>query len=72
MLGKRIEQKREEKGWTRYMLAKQSGVSQSYIRPLEEGSNSPSIDVLIKISKALETSIDELVYETEETYENIT
>ncbi|MFU1797650.1 helix-turn-helix domain-containing protein [Paenibacillus azoreducens] len=66
-IGKRIAKKREEKGWSRYKLAKESGVSTSYIRPIEEDRHSPSLDVLIKISTVLDVSIDYLVEESKVT-----
>lgn len=60
-IGKRIAEKREEKGWSRYKLAKETGISTSYIRPIEEDKHSPTLDVLIKISTVLDVSIDYLV-----------
>lgn len=63
-IGKRIARKREEKGWSRYKLAKESGISTSYIRPIEEDKHNPSLDVLIRISTVLDVSIDYLVEES--------
>lgn len=54
---------RKEKGLTQEELVRLSGVAISQIRRYESGKSSPSLDVIIKIAKALGTSIDEMVFD---------
>lgn len=63
IIGIRITKLREKRGWTRYRLAKQSGVSYSYLTALEEGDHSPSLDVLEKIASGLEIELVDLLKE---------
>lgn len=51
----------EDKGWTRYRLSKESGVSMSVIYSLEQKESGPTADTLIKIADALGSTIDALV-----------
>lgn len=56
---------RQERGITVYELAKRSGLAQSFVWKLDQGiSKAPSIDTLIKLSKALNCDIGDL-YEAE-------
>lgn len=63
VIGIRITKLREERGWSRYRLSKQSGVSYSYLTALEEGDHSPSLDVLEKIAVGLEIELVDLLKE---------
>lgn len=60
-IGTRITQLRTAKGWSRYKLAKKSGLSFSYLTALEEDKHSPSLDVVAKIASGLEVTITELL-----------
>lgn len=55
-LGRRIRQKRREKGWTQARLAREIDYSEGHISHIEHGKH-PSIGVavLYKIAKALDT-----------------
>jgi len=54
---------REQKGITLLHLSKLSGVSVGYLCHLEKGSRSnPSLEVMEKISKALDKSIAEVFF----------
>ena len=48
-----IREKREELGLSQKELAEKSGITQSFLCDIEQGRSQPSIDVAIKIAKAL-------------------
>ena len=63
MYHNQIKKIREEKGLTLLTLSDLSGVSVGYLCHLEKGSrNNPSIEVMEKISKALNKSITEIFF----------
>ncbi|MNI98377.1 helix-turn-helix protein [compost metagenome] len=51
----------EHKGWTRYRLSKESGVTMSLIYSLGNKESGPSADTLVKIADAIGCTVDELV-----------
>lgn len=69
----RIIKLMDNRGWTKYRLAKESEVSQSTIHDIVSGKKtSPNINTISKIAKALDVSIDafsdESIEEAEEDY----
>lgn len=63
MYHNQIRKIREEKGMTLLKLSDLSGVSVGYLCHLEKGSrNNPSIEVMEKISEALNKSITEVFF----------
>lgn len=60
-LGKRLKQLRAERGLTQAALAKEAGVTLSYIGRLEIGMHDPQLSTLKKLAKALKCKISELV-----------
>ena len=66
-LNDRITELRTEKGLTKSQLARAIGVSPAYITLIENGTNRPSNELLIKISNALDiapTLLDESLIDT--------
>lgn len=63
-LGQNLAKFRKEKGLTQEDLVRLSGVAISQIRRYETDKSSPSLDVIIKLSKSLGVSIDEMVFDT--------
>ena len=61
--GKNLAKFRKEKGLTQEELVKLSGVAISQIRRYETDKSSPSLDVIVKLSKAIGVSIDEMVFD---------
>ncbi len=61
--GKNISKVRKEKGLTQQDLVRLSGVAISQIRRYEADKSSPTLDVIIKLAKALGVSIDEMVFD---------
>lgn len=52
---------RRQRGMSQVELAKRSGVSHGYISELENNLKSPTINILCKLAKALNCTLDELV-----------
>ena len=65
-LGKRIKNKRIEKGFTQEQLGELCALSAAHIGHIERGTRILSVDVLFRISQALDTSIDWLVIDSVE------
>lgn len=60
-LGKRIAKRRRELGLKQYQVSERAGLSDKYISCIETAKSIPSIDVLVKICDALETTPDSLL-----------
>ena len=59
---KSLKQLRKKKGWTQEKLAQQSGISFHTLIKIERGDiKSPRLETLLKIAKALDLSIDDLL-----------
>lgn len=56
-VGYRIKEKRDQKELTQLELSKVCGISKNYLSGIENGRNSPSIEVLNKISEALDAPL---------------
>ncbi|MCR2802495.1 helix-turn-helix domain-containing protein [Paenibacillus soyae] len=64
MIGERIKQLREDKGYSITKLADLAGVSKSYLSYIERNvQNNPSLQVLAKIAFHLDTNIEFLLGE---------
>lgn len=59
-LGKKIQRRRKEVGYTQEELADKIGVSRAYMGYIEQGRNAPSLEVLEKIAKHLKLSLSGL------------
>jgi transcriptional regulator with XRE-family HTH domain len=62
-IGERITQLRKAKNWSQDELAKQIDSSRVMIGKYERGDNLPSIEVIVKLAKAFEVSVDYLLGE---------
>ena len=60
-IGRRIKQKRMEKGLTQEKLAELVGIGPSHMSHLESGKTVASMDVFIELCNVLECSADELL-----------
>ncbi|MCI8404446.1 MAG: helix-turn-helix transcriptional regulator [Clostridia bacterium] len=60
-IGQRIQKYRTAKKLTQEQLADMTGISQKHISRLERGIHTPHFDMIIKIAKALDVSIDTFV-----------
>jgi transcriptional regulator with XRE-family HTH domain len=62
MLGQRIRQARERKGWSQRELARQAQVRQAIISELETGKKTDTIGIILKrLARALGVSVDFLL-----------
>jgi transcriptional regulator with XRE-family HTH domain len=62
-IGANVRRVREERGLSQTEVARRCGVAQPSIWGLERGEFNPSAPLLLKLSKALDTSTDELLKE---------
>lgn len=53
---------RKKKGWSQTDLADKTGTTLSHINKIETGKYKPSFEALVALAKALEVSLDDLVY----------
>ena len=60
-LGKRVRSRRTALNWTQERLAREIGVSTSFIGHIERGSRKASIDTLVQLANAMEISTDALL-----------
>ena len=60
MLGKNIKARRKELGLTQQELADILDMSLNFIGKIEVAFSKPSLDTLIEIAKALDTTVSEL------------
>lgn len=60
-IGQKIRELRKEKGWSQGDLGKKVGVHPQYLSAWETDSKTPSAEALIKLSRALNVSIDYLL-----------
>jgi len=58
---KRIKKYRGEVGMTQEDLSEKVGVSRVYIGYVEQGRNTPSLEILEKIAKALKVRLSDIV-----------
>lgn len=61
LLGLNIRNHRVELGWTQERLAREIGVSTSFIGHIERGSRTASLDTLVLLCNAMDLSADQLL-----------
>lgn len=64
LLGERIREARAQRGMTRKLLARDSGVSERYLAQLEAGQGNMSIVLLRQVAQAMGLALAEVVRET--------
>lgn len=60
-LGLRVRRQRLQLGWTQEHLARELGVSTSFVGHIERGSRKASIETLVAIAKCMNISTDYLL-----------
>lgn len=60
-LGSRVQATRAERGVSQRQLALMTGISRSYLWKIEAGAADVGIDVLIKIARALDVAVRDLI-----------
>lgn len=61
LLGEFVRAKRKEAGFSQEKLAEKADLSTVFISRIERGVESPSVDNLLKIAKALDVRVRDLV-----------
>jgi len=61
LVGERVRELRAQRGMTRRMLARDSGVSERYLAQLESGQGNPTITVIRALARAFDIAPDALV-----------
>lgn len=64
MIGKRIQSARKDAHMTQDDLADKCGCTSKYVSNIETGKKTPSLDLLTKISSALEVTVDSLLIDS--------
>jgi transcriptional regulator with XRE-family HTH domain len=64
-IGSKIIQLRKKKNWSQTDLSKEIKVSRTIIGNYERNENMPSVEILLKIAKAFDVSVDFLIGEAE-------
>lgn len=62
IIGKRIKEVRKQKGLSQEKLAEMAEISTQYMSQIETAARNVSFRSLLNIAKALEVSMDELLY----------
>lgn len=65
LVGHRVRDLRAQRGITRRMLARDSGVSERYLAQLESGQANPSISVIRALAQAFDVAPDSLITEAD-------
>ena len=61
-IAENIKRYRSEKGWSQEQVAREAGIPFTTFTKIENGTTkNPSIETLVKIAKALNVSLDDLV-----------
>src|SRR4030066_1590545 len=60
IIGHRIKEIRKSKGLSQEMLAEKAETSPNYLSRMERGTENPTLDMLIKLSNALEVEMWEM------------
>lgn len=59
-IGKRIRQKREDRGWSQERLAIEADIDNSHLGKLERGEGNPTVKLVFRIAQALEIDFRDL------------
>ncbi len=62
-IGENLKSIRQEHGYSRRKLADLCGVSSGYLEEIENGKKTPTIEILLKISKVYQTTVSMLIGE---------
>lgn len=60
LLGRRIKELRSARGYSQEALSERMGVSAKYLSSVERGKENPTLDLLVKLSKALKVDLGDL------------
>lgn len=66
--GKRIREARRKLGISQFEFSERLNISSKYLSRIETGYQTPSLEVMLLISKALDESLDSLIFGTNAIY----
>lgn len=61
-LGKKVKKLRKEHGWSQETFANQLGISRVYMGYIEQGRESPSLKVLMKVARKFKVKLEDLFH----------
>lgn len=62
LLQNQLRTLRRKKGWTQEQLARKVGVSRQSIIAIEKGKYKPTVELALKLAKALECPVEEIFW----------
>jgi transcriptional regulator with XRE-family HTH domain len=68
MLGDELEQRRRAAGLTQEALAERAGIDRTYVSILERDLQSPTVDMLIRLCRALGVRASDVLAQVEDSY----
>ncbi len=66
MLGDELRKARQKAGMTQEQVAARARISREYVSQLERNRQSPTVDMLLKVCRILETSAARIIAKVEE------
>ena len=66
-----LSNNREANRWSQEKLAEQAGISRSFIGKLESASANPSVETMLKLSKALGLNLERFGRNLQANYDNV-
>jgi transcriptional regulator with XRE-family HTH domain len=63
LFGNALRRHRTERGWSQERLAEAAGITLNYVGNLERGEQGPSLNILVRLARALETDVPTLLAE---------
>ena len=63
LFGNALRRLRTERGWSQERLAEAAGITLNYVGNLERGEQGPSLNILVRLARALETDLPLLLAE---------
>lgn len=61
-VGKRLQERRQQLGWSRGFVADKSGLKEKYYGDIERGYCGMSVETLIALTRLMGFTMDELIY----------
>ena len=61
-IGRRIARRRKELGLRQVEVCERAGINDKYLSCIERASSIPSVEVIMKLALALDTTPDEFLY----------
>ena len=60
-IGKRIARRRKELGWKQTEVCERAGINDKYLSCIERATSIPSLEVVMRLALALDTTLDEFL-----------